>query len=330
MQTRKIGPFDVSAISFGCMSMSQGYGAPDREESTKALNLALDLGYSMLDTAALYGFGHNETLLGEAVSHRRNEFMLASKCGIFRDEEGKREINGRPEVLKKTCEDGLKRLKTDVIDLYYLHRYDYDVPVEDSIGALADLKRDGKIRSIGISEVSADTLRKAHAEHPIAAIQSEYSLWTRNPERAVLQACEELGITFVAFSPLARKYLTGTLTDMEQTEANDLRRNMPRFQGNNWTHNVALLQDYLAFAKEKGCTPGQLALAWLLAQKDFIIPIPGTKHTDFVQENLDALNVELSSDDVAALDQIINEDTVAGMRYNEKTAAEVDSEKDVQ
>ncbi|CAG0911149.1 unnamed protein product, partial [Cyprideis torosa] len=224
------------------MSLSHAYGTPPSEkEAEQVLLQALDMGYSMLDTAALYGFGNNETLLGKVLKGRRNEFVLASKCGMFKNDAGVREINGRPEMLKKTCEDSLRRLQTDVIDLYYLHRWDRNVPIEDSVGALSDLVAEGKIRDIGLSEVSADTLRKAHRTHPIAAVQTEYSLWTRNAEIAVLDACRELGATFVAFSPLARAFLTGKLRDVNALEEKDIRRGMPRFYADNYAVNLQLL-----------------------------------------------------------------------------------------
>jgi len=236
MQTRQLGPFTVSSQGLGCMNLSHAYGTPpSTEEAGRLLNLALDLGYTHLDTAALYGFGANETLLENSIRHRRDEYVLASKCGMFKNAAGVREIDGRPEILKQTCEDSLRRLQTDVIDLYYLHRWDKRIPIEESVGALAELIAEGKVKTIGLSEVSAVTLRKAHSVHPITAVQSEYSLWPRNPEIAVLDACRELDIAFVAFSPLARAYLTGTLTDPADLEAKDLRRNMPRFQGDLYT-----------------------------------------------------------------------------------------------
>lgn len=327
MQTRKLGPFDVSAIGLGCMSMSHAYGTPDDVESEKALHRALDLGYTLLDTAALYGFGANETLIGKVLKNRRHEYVLASKCGIFKDENGKRLIDGRPEILRKTCEDSLRRLQTDVIDLYYLHRWDRQVPIEDSVGALAGLVQQGKIKAIGLSECSAATLRKAHAVHPITALQTEYSLWTRNPEIAVLKACRELGVTFVAFSPLARGFLTGALRDANQLADNDLRRSMPRFQGENFLKNLRLLDAFVQIAKEVGCTPSQLALAWVLAQGEDIIPIPGTRHVQYVEENAGAVAVELSDEILSRLHRLINQHTVSGGRYSAATQAEIDTEE---
>jgi len=329
MQTRKVGPFEVNAIGLGCMSMSHAYGTPDVAEAEVALHKALDIGYNFLDTAALYGFGKNEELLGRVLKDRRSEYTLASKCGIFKDPDGgKRKIDGRPEVLRQTCEEGLKRLNTDVIDLYYLHRWDKNVPVEESIGEMSRLVEEGKVRSLGISEVSADTLRKAHATHPLAALQTEYSLWSRNAEIAVIDACKELGITFVAFSPLARGYLTGKLTDPEkQLEDGDLRKNMPRFHKENYDKNMALFAKYKVIADNVGCTPAQLAIAWTLAKAPHIIPIPGTRHTDYVVENFGAMDVTLDEATVSALDELINQDTVAGPRYPAGVQVEIDTEE---
>ncbi|UTW11901.1 aldo/keto reductase [Marinobacterium rhizophilum] len=328
MQQRTLGPFEVSAIGFGCMSLSHGYGpGPDEDSAIRLLNQALDAGHTLLDTAALYGYGQNESLLGKAVMHRRDEFVLASKCGIFRNATGEREINGRPEVLKKTCEDSLRRLKTEVIDLYYLHRWDKQVPIEESVGALADLVDAGKIRALGLSEVSAQTLRRAHAEHPISAVQSEYSLWTREPEIAVLQACKDIGAALVAFSPLARGFLTGSLENPQQLAENDLRRSMPRFSSQNYPANLKLLDEYQRIAREAGCSMGQLALAWLLAQDEHVIPIPGTGNSAHLQENSQGAGIELSPELLHRLDDLINPRTVQGARYNAATLLEIDTER---
>lgn len=326
MQTRKLGSFDVGAIGVGCMSLTHGYGPPpDAEYGAKLLNHALDIGYNHFDNAALYGFGASETLLGNAIAHRRSEYTLASKCGIFRDKDGVREINGRPEVLRATLEDSLSRLKTDVIDLYYLHRWDKSVPVEDSIGELANAVKAGKIRSIGLSEVSAKTLRAAHAVHPISAVQSEYSLWTRNPEIEMLDTCRELNVSLVAFSPLARQFLTGALTDVNALHEKDLRRNMPRFDPVTYAKNLELLPRYEEIARNVGCTNGQLALAWVLAQGDDILPIPGTTKIEHLEENAAAANIILDQSVISELSQLINEHTVHGPRYNAKNQSEVDS-----
>jgi len=329
MQTRKVGPFEVNAIGLGCMSMSHAYGTPDVAEAEVALHKALDIGYNFLDTAALYGFGKNEELLGRVLKDRRNEFILASKCGIFKDPEGgKRKIDGRPEVIRQTCEEALKRLQTDVIDLYYLHRLDKNVPVEESVGEMSRLVEEGKVQTLGLSEVSADTLRKAHAVHPMTALQTEYSLWSRNAEIAVLDACKELGITFVAFSPLARGFLTGKLTDPEaQLEEGDLRKNMPRFHAENYRKNMALYAEYEKITGEVDCTPAQLALAWTLAKGEHIIPIPGTKHTDYVVENFGAVDLVLDAATVQKLDDLINQETVVGPRYPAGVQVEIDTEE---
>ena len=310
------------------MNLSHAYAAPPpRDVAATVLRTALDHGVALFDTAALYGFGANEELIGPVLGPHRADVVLASKCGTFRNEAGTRTIDGRPETLKRTCEDSLTRLRTDVIDLYYLHRVDRHVPVEDSIGALSDLVRQGKIRAIGVSEVSAATLRKAHAVHPVAAIQSEYSLWTRNPEIAVLDACRELGIAFVAFSPLARGFLCGALRDpMTELEPRDIRRRMPRFSTEHYASNLRLLDAYGAIAREVGCTWAQLALAWLLAKEAFILPIPGTRHPSHVTENVGAADIPLDPSLVTRLDELINERTVSGDRYNGATQQEIDTE----
>ncbi|WP_296060393.1 aldo/keto reductase [uncultured Amphritea sp.] len=328
MKTRKLGSFECSPIGLGCMNLSHAYGTPPSEkEAGQILLQALDLGYSMLDTAALYGFGNNETLLGKVLKGRRNEFVLASKCGMFRNDAGVREINGRPEMIKKTCEDSLRRLQTDVIDLYYLHRWDKNVPIEDSVGALSDLVAEGKIRDIGLSEVSAGTLRKAHKVHPIAAVQTEYSLWTRNPEIAVLDTCRELGTTFVAFSPLARAFLAGKLRDVNAFEEKDIRRGMPRFYADHYAKNLQLLSRVEAVAEAENMSLAQLSLSWLLGRDENIIPIPGTTKTDHLAENFSAADLQLSSEAFEQLDQIINQSTVSGSRYNPATQAEIDTEE---
>ncbi|WP_299196982.1 aldo/keto reductase [uncultured Amphritea sp.] len=328
MNSRKLGSFQCSPIGLGCMSLSHAYGTPPSEkEAEQVLLQALDMGYSMLDTAALYGFGNNETLLGKVLKGRRNEFVLASKCGMFKNDAGVREINGRPEMLKKTCEDSLRRLQTDVIDLYYLHRWDRNVPIEDSVGALSDLVAEGKIRDIGLSEVSADTLRKAHRTHPIAAVQTEYSLWTRNAEIAVLDACRELGATFVAFSPLARAFLTGKLRDVNALEEKDIRRGMPRFYADNYAVNLQLLSRVEEIAEAEDMTLAQLSLAWLLGRDENIVPIPGTTNLNHLKENFSAVDLQLSAEAFQQLDQLINQNTVAGSRYNPATQAEIDTEE---
>lgn len=331
MKQRKLGPYQVSAIGLGCMNLSHAYGAPPAPDVGEALiHRALDLGVTMFDTAALYGFGTNELLVGRALKAHRHEITLCSKggmAGVSFPDGVKRVIDGRPETLRKNCEDSLSRLGTDVIDLYYLHRWDKQVPIEDSVGALSDLVRAGKIREIGLSEVSATTLRKAHAVHPVAAVQTEYSLWTRNPEIAVLQACRELGVTFVAFSPVARGFLCGELRDVSTLAANDIRRFMPRFTPEVYPSNLPLLDGFEALAREVGCTPAQLALAWLLHKDETIIPIPGTQNVAHLVENMAATEVSLSAQQMQRLEDLINPRTVQGSRYNVQNAAEVDTEE---
>lgn len=310
------------------MSLSHAYGIPPEEDAAAALLLkALDLGYTHIDTAALYGFGANETLIGRVLKHRRSDFVLASKGGMFRNAQGQREIDGRPEAIRRHCDESLSRLQTDVIDLYYLHRWDKRVPVEDSIGALSDLVREGKVKTIGMSEVSAATIRKAHRIHPLTAVQTEYSLWTRNAEVAVLDTCRELGITFVAFSPLARGFLTGALRDTSTMAPKDIRLGMPRFQADHFPKNLRLLDGVAALAREQGCTMGQLALAWVLAQGSHIVAIPGTTRMDHLEENAGASGITLSHDMQRRLDALINPRTVSGPRYAPAVQAEIDTEE---
>ena len=322
---RKLADLEVSAVGLGCMSMSQAYGKPDRAESERALHRSLDVGMHFLDTASIYGLSHNEKLIGATLGERRKEFVLASKCGII--VEGKRRgVDGRPEAIRETCEKSLQNLRTDVIDLYYLHRRDPKVPIEESVGALADLVAAGKIRHIGLSEVSSKTLRRAHAVHSITAVQSEYSLWTRDPEHKVLAACHELGIGFVPFSPLGRAFLTGEIVDIAKLDEGDMRRGMPRFQGKNLEKNLALLDDFRALAGDNRCTMAQLAIAWVLAQGETLVPIPGTKHVRYVEENAAAADLEISSADLARAGEIINAETVSGERYAEAQRISLDPE----
>ena len=307
------------------MSLSHAYGTPPpREQAERVLLGALDAGYTFFDTAAVYGVGHNETLVGEVLKHRRSEFVLASKCGLTNGDQ--RELNGRPEVLKATCEGSLRRLQTDVIDLYYLHRWDKRVPIEESVGALAELVAEGKIKTIGLSEVSAATLRRAHAVHPITALQTEYSPWTRNPEIAVLDACRELGVTFVAFSPVGRGFLAGGVTDLAQLEEGDFRKGMPRFQGEAFEANLKMFAGFAGLADEAGCTPAQLCLAWLLAKDDAQVPIPGTTSPDHMAENAKAAEIKLSPEVLATAAALVNPQTVTGPRYAPAMQASVDTE----
>jgi aryl-alcohol dehydrogenase-like predicted oxidoreductase len=325
----RIADFYVNPIGLGCMNLDHGYGpSVSAEQGERVLLGALDAGYNFFDTATLYGFGKNEERLGQVLAQHRAKFILASKCGmggVVIDGVMKRVIDGRPATIKKQCEDSLRRLRTDVIDLYYLHRWDKKIPIEDSVGALGDLVRAGKIRAVGLSEVSATTLRKAHAEHPIAAVQTEYSLWTRDPEVAVLQACQDLGIAFVAFSPVARAFLCG-LTDLSGLDAKDIRRGMPRFRPENYPANLKLMQGFAQIAHEQACTMAQLAIAWLLHTAPHIIPIPGTTHEAHLRENLAAQGTTLSPATMAQLNALINQRTVVGARYDEQSQSEVDTE----
>jgi aryl-alcohol dehydrogenase-like predicted oxidoreductase len=331
MQTRQIGQFSVSAIGLGCMNLSHAYAAPPSAEDAERLLLrALDLGVTLFDTAALYGFGVNETLVGRVLKAHRSKITLCSKggmAGVKFDDGVKRVIDGSPKAIRRNCEDSLTRLGVDTIDLYYLHRWDKQVPIADSVGEMARLKAEGKVRALGLSEVSAATLRLAHAEHPIAALQTEYSLWTRNPEIAVLAACRALGVAFVAFSPVARAFLTGALRDVAGLGAKDIRRGMPRFDAGHYATNLGLLPKFSAIADSAGCTMAQLALAWLLAHGEDVIPIPGTTNLAHLEENCAAAAVALDGVTLAALDALINQRSVAGARYNPATLAEVDTEE---
>jgi aryl-alcohol dehydrogenase-like predicted oxidoreductase len=331
MQTRAIGPFSVSSIGLGCMNLSHAYGTPPpADQAERVLRAAIDEGVTLIDTAALYGFGANETLVGRVLKGHRDRLTLASKGGMagVTGDDGvpRRVIDGRPEAIRRDCENSLRRLQTDVIDLYYLHRWDKKVPVEESVGAMSRLVEQGKVRALGLSEVSATTIRKAHAVHPIAAVQTEYSLWTRNPEIAVLDACQELGIAFVAFSPVARGFLCDALHDVGTLDAKDIRRTMPRFDPQHYARNLQLLPGYKALAREAGCTPAQLALAWLLHKRDFIVPIPGTTRVEHLREDVAAAQVTLSPSLLERLEAHVNQQTVSGHRYGAQARSEVDTE----
>jgi aryl-alcohol dehydrogenase-like predicted oxidoreductase len=315
------------------MNLSHAYASPPDEAQARALLLrALDLGVTLFDTAALYGFGANEDLVGRVLGPLRRQFTLASKCGLQgvagTDGVVRRVIDGRPATIKATCEAGLRRLRTEVIDLYYLHRWDKQVPIEDSVGAMSDLVREGKIQTIGLSEVSAATLMRAHAVHPIAAVQTEYSLTTRNAEIAVLKACREIGAAFVAFSPVARGFLTGALRDVTTLETRDIRRSMPRFAADSQAANLRLLDyGFAGLALDAGCTMAQLALVWLLAQGDQLIPIPGTTRIDHLEENWRAADLKIDPGLLARAGGLINQNSITGPRYSAASQAEIDTEE---
>ncbi|POZ62780.1 aldo/keto reductase [Chromobacterium alticapitis] len=319
MQKRTLGRNgpQVSALGLGCMVMSAFYGPRDEAESLATLNAALDLGVNFLDTADMYGPYTNEALLSKLLARRRGEVVLATKFGIVYDpaQPEKRGVNGRPEYVRASCEASLKRLGVDHIDLYYQHRVDPTVPIEETVGAMADLVKAGKARYLGLSEASASTLRRAAAVHPIHALQSEYSLWTRDPEDGVLAACRETGTSLVAYSPLGRGFLTGAIKSPDDFAADDYRRTSPRFQGENFQRNLQLVDKVKALAADKGCSPSQMALAWLLAQGEDIIPIPGTRKEANLRDNLGALNVALTAEDLAMLDAVFAAGQVSGERY---------------
>ena len=322
-----LGLGEVGPIGLGCMNLSHAYGVPPPAAAAADLLLrALDAGVDFFDTAALYGFGANEELLGRTLARHRSRFLLASKCGMT-GVDGKRVIDGRPDTLRRTCDEALRRLRTEVIDLYYLHRWDRRVPIEDSVGALADLARAGKIRGIGLSEVSAATLRRAHAVHPVAAVQNEYSLWTRNPEIGLLDACRELDVTLVAFSPLGRGFLAGGVGDAALLDAKDIRRSMPRFDAENMATNRLAFEACAGLAAEARCTPAQLALAWLLARDPLVVPIPGTTSTAHLLENLGAAGLQIDAGLLRRLDAPFEGARIAGARYNAATQAEIDTEE---
>lgn len=321
MQTKNLGSqgLTASALGHGCMGMSEFYGTRNDEESVSTLHRAIELGITFWDTADMYGPYINEELVGRALKGKRNQVTLATKFGIIRDlnNPSKRGINGKPEYVKSSCEGSLKRLGTDVIDLYYLHRVDPDTPIEETVGAMGELVTEGKVRAIGLSEVSAETLMKAHNTFPISAVQSEYSLWTREPEDEMLALCSKSGIAFVAYSPLGRGFLSGQITRFEDFDENDYRRFSPRFQGENFTKNLELVNSLRFIAERKHCSPSQLALAWVMAQGDFIFPIPGTKRIQYLEENAGALNIILTDEELTEINSVFPKDAAAGLRYPE-------------
>ncbi|MGA2435907.1 MAG: aldo/keto reductase [Bryobacteraceae bacterium] len=320
MEQRRLGTtrVSVSAMGLGCMGMSEFYGPADEQESIATIHRALDLGVNLLDTADIYGTGRNEELVGRAIRGRRGAVVLATKFGIVRGPDPKaRGVNGRPEYVRQCCEASLRRLGVETIDLYYQHRVDPDTPVEETIGAMARLVEEGKVRYLGMSEASAQTLRKAVQVHPIAALQSEYSLWSRDPEDETLPTCRELGITFVAYSPLGRGFLTGQIRSVDELAPDDFRRNSPRFQGENFDRNMNLVERIREMAAAKGCTPAQLALSWVLAQWEHIVPIPGTKRRKYLEENLGANDVRLTRADLARIEEFAPAGAAAGDRYHE-------------
>jgi aryl-alcohol dehydrogenase-like predicted oxidoreductase len=324
MKTRKIGSqgLTTSIIGLGCMGMSEFYGDANEKESIGTIHRAFELGITLLDTADVYGPHKNEELVGKAIKGRRDRVVLATKFGIVRypDNPTKRSVNGRPEYVRSSCEGSLRRLGVETIDLYYQHRIDPDTPIEETVGAMGDLVREGKIRYIGLSEAAPQTIRRAHSAFPVTAIQTEYSLWTRDPEDEVLATCRELGIGFVAYSPLGRGFLTGQFKRPEDLAPNDTRRNSPRFQGENFTKNLALLHHIEELAKIKNCSTSQLALAWVLAQGEDIVPIPGTKHRRYLEENVSALDVLLTPEDILRINEIAPRGVAAGLRYPESVA----------
>jgi aryl-alcohol dehydrogenase-like predicted oxidoreductase len=317
MEHRKLRDLDVSALGLGCMGMSEFYGSRDERESLATIDRALEIGITFFDTADMYGPFKNEELVGKALRSRRDRVVIATKFGIVRDatDSSIRGISGRPEYVRQACEGSLRRLGIDTIDLYYQHRVDSSVPIEDTVGAMAELVKEGKVRAIGLSEAAPATLRRANAVHPITALQTEYSLWTRDPEDGVLATCRELGIGFVAYSPLGRGFLTGQIQSESDFAPGDYRRMSPRFQGENFRKNLDLVASVKTLAAEKGRTPAQLALAWLLAQGKDIVPIPGTKHVRTLEENAEAVDLHLTADDLARLEAVFPKGAAAGERY---------------
>ena len=326
MQKRKLGRegLEVSALGLGCMGMSEFYGSVDEQESIATLHRALELGVNFLDTADMYGPFTNEELVGRAIKGRRDEVILATKFGNVRGEDGSfLGIDGRPEYVRRACEASLRRLGVETIDLYYQHRVDPNTPIEETVGAMARLVEEGKVRHLGLSEAGVETIRRAHLVHPIAALQTEYSLWSRDPEDGLFDVCRELRIGFVAYSPLGRGFLTGQIKSFDDLAPDDYRRNAPRFQGENFAKNLELVERIEEIAAEKSCTPAQLALAWVLAQGEDVVPIPGTKRRKYLEENVAALEVEITPEDLRRIDEVAPKGVAAGTRYTEAGMAAV-------
>jgi aryl-alcohol dehydrogenase-like predicted oxidoreductase len=317
MDRRKLGTqgLEVSALGLGCMGMSEFYGTTDEGEAIATIHRALELGIDFLDTADMYGSGANEQLVGKAIADRRERVVLATKFGNVRNDDGPREVRGDPDYVRQACDASLRRLGLDHVDLYYQHRVDFRVPIEETVGAMAELVEAGKVRHLGLSEASSETIRRAHAVHPISALQSEYSLWTRDPEDGPLPTCRELGIGFVAYSPLGRGFLTGQIQSPDDLEEGDFRRNNPRFRGENFQRNLDLVARVEEIAKEKGRTPGQIALAWLLTRGHDVVPIPGTKRRRYLEENAEAVDVELTDEELERIEQAFPKGAAAGDRY---------------
>ena len=329
MNRRKLGAqgLEVSALGLGCMGMSDFYGKADEAESVATIHRALDLGVTLLDTADMYGFGENERLVGRAIQGRRERVVLATKFGIVRrkDDRSFRDVSGRPDYVKQSCEGSLKRLGIDVIDLYYIHRVDRTVPIEDTVGAMSELVTAGKVRYLGISEAGPDTIRRAHGVHPLSALQTEYSIWSRDPEDRLLPLVRELGVGFVPYSPIGRGFLSGTIRSLDHLAKDDFRRVQPRLQPGHFEKNAALVDRLAAIASEKGCTPAQLSLAWVLAQGDDIVPIPGTTRRKHLEENIAAAGIELTPEDMARIEATAHRQAVSGERYADMNFVNIDA-----